>query len=397
VREFRSDLPFLDGLRGLSALGVAVFHAYLFTGNWGQARRDIPEIGLVTSWGQYGVPVFLVLSGFVLTLPVVRRADLTLPRGTLTFLLRRAKRILPPYYAAFGLSLLLIFLYPTMQSDTGTKWDDKIPITPGGVVSHLLMIHNLKSRWALQGNGPLWTVATEWQLYFVLPLVLLPLWRRLNPWIVTVLTLALAVWLTFEVPAIRSTHPWLMASFALGMIAAFGYARYEWRPALLGWLTVVTALTVFAGFVVRPGGGQLALFGHGYLWRHAWCGETALALAAACLVLWLARSGEVNGNGRLRRTLESRPLAGLGLMSYSLYLIHSPLLAASNLALRPLQLGTMANWAVLTFVAVPATVASAWIFFRLVERHFLNSHQSRASVTAALSPDLSLAAPTSRS
>jgi len=382
VRRTPAQVPFLDGLRGLSALGVAIFHAYLFTGNWGEAGRHLPEIGWITSWGKYGVPVFLVLSGFVLTLPVAQREDLALPRGTVTFIRRRARRILPPYYAAFGLALLLIALYPAMQSDTGTKWDDKIPVTTGGVISHLLMVHNLRSEWYLQANGPLWTVATEWQIYFVMPLLLLPLWRRVSPWLITPVTIAASIWLTFEVPQIRSTHPWLLSAFALGMISAYAYCRYEWRPRLIGAATLGVGAVVLAGFLVRPGAGGIDILsnlGRGYLWRHAWAGETALALVVALFVLWLARGGEVDGNGWIRRALESRPVAGLGLMSYSLYLVHSPLLAAANIAMRPLHLTTLQNWALLTFVGVPLTVVAAWVFFQLVERHFLNTHQRAAS------------------
>ncbi|WP_368499736.1 acyltransferase family protein [Herbiconiux sp. A18JL235] len=85
-------------------------------------------------------------------------------------------------------------------------------------------------------------------------------------------------------------------------------------------------------------------------------------------------------HGRLsagRRLLELRPLVSLGLFSYSIYLIHSPILALANILLLPLQLPTLTNRLLLVFVAVPAAVAISYGFFWIVERHFVTGHQKR--------------------
>ena len=50
--------------------------------------------------------------------------------------------------------------------------------TPGVIVSHLLLIHNFNPDWHSKIDYPMWSVATEWQIYFLFPLVLLPVWKR---------------------------------------------------------------------------------------------------------------------------------------------------------------------------------------------------------------------------
>src|SRR5678815_519667 len=113
-------------------------------------------------------------------LPVAREADGRLRGGFLGYIGRRAFRILPPYFAALGLSLLLIGYVPVLgQGGTRTIWDDSLPgLEIGAIVSHLLLVHNWFVAWSYQINGPLWSVASEWQIYFFFPLLLLPLRRR---------------------------------------------------------------------------------------------------------------------------------------------------------------------------------------------------------------------------
>src|SRR5581483_3417537 len=130
------------------------------------------------NYGTYAVPVFIVLSGFCLMLPLAQRQTLDLPGGAGLYLRRRAWRILPPYYGALAFSIAVIALVPIMQLPHNTAWDSKVPVTLGGVIAHLLLFHNLSEGWLYQINGPMWSIAVEWQIYFLFPALLLPLWRR---------------------------------------------------------------------------------------------------------------------------------------------------------------------------------------------------------------------------
>jgi peptidoglycan/LPS O-acetylase OafA/YrhL len=175
------DSGYVDGLRGLSSLAVAIFHTSLYVGLTGTAASQLPQMFWVTRNGYLGVPIFIVLSGFVLMLPVVRNTVYKFPKGVKVYFFRRFKRIVPPYWAAIILTLILIFFIPVMNKASGTKWDDKLPVTWDSIWSHFLLLQDFVGG-SIRINGPLWTVAVEWQIYFVFALLMLPLWRIIGKW-----------------------------------------------------------------------------------------------------------------------------------------------------------------------------------------------------------------------
>ena len=110
----RLRLHYLDGLRGLAALQVAFHHAtseismppgWLSPG-WIKAIAFVPN-------PRMAVEFFIVISGYCLMMPVARSGSLK--GGWAGFIERRARRILPPYYAAVALSLAIILLVPGMN------------------------------------------------------------------------------------------------------------------------------------------------------------------------------------------------------------------------------------------------------------------------------------------
>src|ERR1041384_5313971 len=185
VPEPRTDatrpirLAYLDGLRALASGYVVLFHALPgfsmphLVGPWRLLKRAF-------AYGHEAVAIFIVLSGYCLMLPVVRKDPARLGVDFTRFVGRRAKRILPPYFAALAFSLTLLWLAPVLRTKgTGTIWEDSLPgLDVGAIATHLLVVHNWFPRYGYQINGPLWSVASEWQIYFFFPLLLLPSWRR---------------------------------------------------------------------------------------------------------------------------------------------------------------------------------------------------------------------------
>jgi len=362
-------LEYLDGLRGAAAFYVVLFHAAAgFTSNqlpfWARALRH------AMTFGHSAVAVFIVLSGYCLMLPAARNDGL-LPRGFGEYISRRAWRILPPYYATVLGSLALLWAVPELNVPTGTIWDESFPAFEWGpILTHVLLVHNLFPAWVYKINGPLWSVATEWHIYFFFPLLLLPLWRRVGS--LATLAVAFAVgcaplWLA---PGVAGKYiPWYLGLFALGMCAAgIGFAA---RPLERRWNERVPWKLVLAVLVVACAlGGTLLI--------HLWFGfmpvsDTLVgATTAAALVHYTRQAtGEANAKSLVLRWLESRPMVELGRFSYSLYLTHLPIVALVYLALRRLPLAPQIQMLAMLAVSVPASLLAAYGFYMAFERRFV--------------------------
>lgn len=366
-------LEYLDGLRAVASVYVVLFHAGL-----GFAQPDATDslarnVQRALSFGHDAVAVFIVLSGYCLMLPVAR-ADGEMRRGIRSYFARRAFRILPPYFAALLGSLLLIALVPILETPTKTIWDDTSPaFEPGAVVSHLLIVHNLFPAFVHRINGPLWSVATEWQIYILFPFVLLPVWRRggaLAACGVGFLLGALVCWVAPRTA--DAANAWYVGLFGMGMAAAgIGFAtrttertlreRVPWGVVTLLLLVVVGAgVTVFIKrwFVYMP------------------YSDSLVGLTTACALCYLTRTS-LNEAARARsltlRFLESAPLKLLGRFSYSLYLTHLPLVALCFFGLRAAGLAPGSQWRLLTALSVPVSVVAAYAFYWVFERRFVGT------------------------
>jgi peptidoglycan/LPS O-acetylase OafA/YrhL len=388
-------LTAVDALRGLAALGVVCCHV----------PRTYPTPGHYRGWlflpaefGKHGVALFLVISGFCIHLGAAR----ALARGEgarcdwRAFWARRFRRLYPPYLAAALLTLLVaLVLFPNYSLLRASYQSGEI--SPGwDVLTHLLMVHNLFTDYqAGLGNGPFWTLGLEEQLY-ALYAVLLLLRSRLPAW--GVLAVAAGVTLLWYAVGVGSDfflgRPWLCwpnwpfaywLLWALGAVAAEAHTGALALPRWCSSRPVGLALLAGGALLVPP--VPHMLYADGGLARWLGPGHPLERVSQMFIPLHLPSVYLVGGgcfvllNGWLRAEREGRPagrpelwLARLGVMSYSLYLTHAPALLACEAAfsaagITPTIAGTLLRYA----VCVPACLAVAWAFFRLVERHFLNT------------------------
>lgn len=305
-------LDHLDGIRGFAALYVVWFHVWegIYHGPGLDADAAFPWLG----YGRAAVAVFIVISGYSLSLPLARPGVDRLPGGFLRFIARRARRILPPYYACLLLSWLAVAALPHQLWDTVTRpsWLAEA-FSRDVVLSHLLVVHHLSKQWIWQINPPLWSIATEWTVYFVFPALLIPAWR-LGGLIGVVVTSFLLPALLGLQPPYRSfwwAAPWYLGLFGLGMAAALVHRpEYEARRRQVPWLgiSLLAALGYGALLEVAP-------------WP-AWHQEAALGLATGCLLVALRAESPHALTTTLRSLLSSRLATWLGRISYSLYLTH---------------------------------------------------------------------------
>ncbi len=215
----------------------------------------------------------------------------------------------------------------------------------GVVASHLLMMHNLDGRWLYKVDPPMWSVATEWQIYLLFP-ALLAVWRRRGIAAAVAAGFALgyavaALATPLGNPALRQLCPWYAGLFAIGMAgavasrgprpAAAGPAPGGLLAAGLGLVALLCAASVSAGI------------GNPYVVA----ADPLVGAATACLLVrWARRAAPGSGAPRppVLRLLESRRAVALGSISYSLYLIHYPLLALADAALRSRAWGPGPAW-----------------------------------------------------
>jgi peptidoglycan/LPS O-acetylase OafA/YrhL len=298
----------LDGVRGLAALFVVFHHCYLFAFT-GYPQNDGPFWAAWMFYGHFAVAVFIVLSGFSLAISPVQ-SDWQLG-GVRRFLKRRAFRILPPYWAALVFSLLIAWFVVPQQGE-GT------PNLKTVVVEGLLLQDVTHAPTA---NGAFWSIAVEAQLYFVFPLMLLVV-RRLNGLAMIAAMTTIVVSVGVLAPHVFAVHqllrftPQFAALFAAGVLAA-GVLRAapRWRDLPWHWLAFATAVPVIALMAWR-----------GSVWtvdNFFWV-DLALGPAIGCLLAAISTGRPVP----FVRVLNTRPMRSLGRFSYSLYLVHAPIVTA---------------------------------------------------------------------
>ncbi len=350
-------LDVLDGLRGIAALYVVLHHAATeFTEESLSTAARLVRAGLRP--GHFAVAVFIVLSGFCLFRSVLCSTDRRLQGGLIGYLGRRARRILPPYYAALAASMLLIANVPGLDRPTGSRWDRALPaFEPGVVVSHLILVHNLNERWIFRIDPPLWSVATEAQIYLVFP-VLLMVWRRLG----ISVTLAVALLLGFGIamfaevcqqPALAQLCPWYLGLFAMGMTGA------SWASSgcVIRGSRVTTWTTGFLAVVLGFAASRTDAIDRSVMFM-----DLIVGAASTVLIVVLTRPGRRHG------LLASRPARRLGAFSYSLYLTHFPVLALAGKILRAERWATESRFWGLVLIGVPGCLLVASGFYWLFER-----------------------------
>lgn len=155
-RSRSGDIVGYDVLRAVAALGIVFIHLYqLFL------LRGVDALAWARS-GDAGVPIFFVLSGFLIATSILRSSSF----DRRSYGLRRAARILPLYYLV--LVIAFVFVDPTPML-TGTGQSD--------VLAHVFFLHGLFRSTRYTINGVLWTLTTE-VLFYALMAVLAPLFRH---------------------------------------------------------------------------------------------------------------------------------------------------------------------------------------------------------------------------
>ena len=275
-----------------------------------------PQAPWLTGWlydyGRMAVQVFLVVAGFLAAASLAPRTVAAFAHpGRL--ILRRYRRLVLPYLVAVAASVLVAALV--------RPWFDhsSVPAAPTWlqVIAHVFLLQDVLGQEALSAG--IWYVAIDLQLFAVCVL-LFSLARRLaqrwprfpaqaGVWLVSGLAL-LSLFFFNRQPGLDTTALYFFASYALGRLA-FWLATRASTSVRVRWLVCVAAVCTLA----------LVL---------DFRGRMALAMAVALLLVWLQSRWQAGcpqiGSGH--RWM--KPIEQIGLMSYSIFLIHFPVCVLVN-------------------------------------------------------------------
>jgi peptidoglycan/LPS O-acetylase OafA/YrhL len=368
ARPTLSHLDALTGVRALAALWIFLYHAWLAGG---AAPVLVPGLHAdLTPWfafGWLGLDIFFILSGFLLT----RQEWIRLEREGIneavtdgrrflkfcaTFLRKRILRVYPAYYGCLTLLMALA------ATDVYLRLPGRLEL-----LLHLGMVHNAVDAYVSTLNGVFWTLPFEWQFYLIFPLLFVVLVRA-GPWTLAVVGLATvyAAKAYVIVTADGTMHaqlPIRLDAFVLGMCAG----RYAAQAPLARRLA---SIAFYAGL--------LALFSTPLLFSDLPTGNHYYSFKGFVRPLWiqlgvilmlLGMTGERHPGVSI---FGNKVAVGLGLISYSIYLLHVPVMELFILVRAKIgPLAAMPYGLPLVLAgALPLVIAASYISYRLFELPF---------------------------
>ncbi|TCI04449.1 acyltransferase [Corallincola luteus] len=353
ISDQRFQVDALDGLRGIAVLLVIFSH----TSNAGQRLASWLDFSGI---GKSGVFLFFMLSAFLLTYPFIASEAKSLSRFKLAnYFVRRFCRIYPLYF---------LYLLAAVISTALIAWWLE-PDKPFGIPLSMDWVGMWRHLTLQEGKGVTWSIAVEFQFYFVLPIVV-AVWvlafnKRLGP-CALVIGVAIAgcylLWPPAETVGNDVRLGPYLSVFLLGSLLAlchYHWRRTEWCQSFIAqWLLEGAAVIAVMLAVATIPAFYNWLFGQAVPRNYFHHAFIPYALIWGGLLF-----GVLNGRGYLRRILEWHPLRVMGFISFSAYLIHPTCVGVFAQINR---LWSLPGWLQVSGV-LALTVAISMLSFRLIE------------------------------
>jgi peptidoglycan/LPS O-acetylase OafA/YrhL len=378
-------LTSLDAVRGIASFGVVLCHCWAAIPNDARAPLSLPMwsplINLFTN-GDAAVIIFFVLSGYVLALPFFRGTQPSYPR----FLFKRFCRIYIPFAVVISIAALLARFTDVGEPITGVgDWLNQQMSradAPSVLAGHFLMV-GTKQDIAL--NFPMWTLVHEMRISLIFPLLII-LCRDTRLALVTAAIMLVAS--TRILVALGQSAPWTVDTFCVTIIWTIRFMPYFVFGILLSRHSenirslihrvpdrmCIALMMVPIIILAIPHGGYLSL-------RR----DALYDIGMPMLIVLVLKAPSISA--LLNRAVPQ----WLGRISYSVYLIHTPVLVVMFHAL----IGRASLWFIV-LSGIATTLATATLTHRFVEVPAMRIGRQfgrTARPTTALEVELAAAVP----
>lgn len=352
----------LEGLRGILAMWVVVGHWATTIGlSLRPLRQDL--------WNVQAVDVFIILSGFVITLLLCTSRE---PYGK--YLVRRFFRIWPSFAVVLVIALAMLpYTADILQAAPPSAMKEvRLAIVAesqdnyfSNILSHITLLHgliplNLSQYSAYAFVGQAWSISLEWQFYILAPAFLFML-RRISSLIFLISFCAAVILLTLP-------GEYFGAAYIGNKLYLFGVGAasfYIWQKTVEN--NRFPSITLMRLFTAIAAIGFIATRKDEFIGLALWIFVFHIVLNAQNQ----SQTGSATPEAMLARLLRNSVVLFLGRISYTLYLIHFAVLLALVGILEKFNLAPISFAAYLLFLLLPISVAAAYLLSIYVEQPFM--------------------------
>jgi peptidoglycan/LPS O-acetylase OafA/YrhL len=335
----------LDGVRGIAALAVFLHHicfTSISSQGWPSGIRFISEVSV---YGAYGVDLFFVLSGFLITSLLIE--DRERPDYYQPFYWKRALRIMPLYFLCL-IGVLVLYQHSGRY-----------------VLLSALFIANFAWIFHVPSFGPFWTLAIEEQFYLIWPTVVRHRSIKLiSYWAIGI---GLGAALLRLIAACFGHHNYYFTFFRCDSLAMgawiaccferWGRLKYQSTREKNGWTAAFISGVILVGGSLPPRSGSVAIA------LSAACSQAGVTLICGSVIAFLIAHRQASYLAIFR----SRILTFFGLISYALYMTHLYVMSTYDRLGRPLRAGDVQGYVLRFFCILFITMVICLVSRYLIE------------------------------